>query len=209
MVELQLGIPRSTLSGWFKDVRLTNSQRVKLSHNWRKGLALARQKAVIWHNSQKALRLDLAKHEAKRSLASLDLNDSSVIELALALLYLGEGRKTQPGTSLGSSDPLILQFFIAVLRKNFRVPLEKIKCELHLRADQDPLRQRKYWSKTLKIPLQNFTGASIDKRSVGKQTYPYYQGVCVVSCGHAEIQRKLISMSRLYCKDIIKIYKGG
>ena len=35
-------------------------------------------------------------------------------------------------------DPLILKFFIKALNKNYGITPNKIKCELHLRADQNP-----------------------------------------------------------------------
>ena len=33
-IEKKLGIPRSTLSGWFKNILLTEKQKIKLQNNW-------------------------------------------------------------------------------------------------------------------------------------------------------------------------------
>ena len=37
-IEHRLGIPRSTLSGWFKDIKLTPQQKKKLFANWKNAI---------------------------------------------------------------------------------------------------------------------------------------------------------------------------
>jgi hypothetical protein len=193
-VERKLGIPRSTLSGWFKQVRLT------LNEKQRNGLVRARVKAVKWHNTEKAKRLKKAEDAAQETLTRLGDNRHT-LELALALLYLGEGTKTNQ-TSMGNSNPIILRFFITALHTLYDIPLEKIRCELHLRADQDPKAMARYWSRELSVPMSNFINVSIDKRTAGKPTYPYYKGVCLVRCGQVAIQRKLVYIASGFCKRI-------
>ncbi len=207
-VEQRLNIPRSTLSGWFKNIKLTQKQEIKLQKDWEEALIKARLAAVTWHNSQKKQRLEQAKLEALDVLQKIDINSQHTIELALAMLYLGEGSKSSR-TGLGNSDPLILKFFLATLVKIFNVDSKKLRYDLHLRADQDPLLIKKYWANELKVPIERFTQVSIDKRTIGKPTYPNYKGVCVIDCGKVAIQRKLVYLSREFCKRIIDINMGG
>jgi hypothetical protein len=204
-VEKKLGIPRSTLSGWFKNIQLTRQQKNQLYQNWKNALVKARKKAVIWHNQQKEIRIKEAERQALHTLSKIDINDKVALELALAFLYLGEGFKTNTGTGIGSSDPMILKFFITALVKNYRFDRDKIKCELHLRADQKPNKLRKYWSKELNLSLTNFTTISIDRRTAGSRTYPTYKGVCALRCGSVAIQRKLIYLSKAFCQRVINI----
>ena len=103
---------------------------------------------------------------------------------------------------MGNSDPLILNFFISGLQKVYQVPLADIKCELHLRADQNPNALKKYWSKTLGIPFINFGAAVTDIRTKGTATYPHYKGVCVVRCSRVAIQRKLLYIAKGFCEQI-------
>ena len=63
-VHTHLGIPKSTLSHWFKDITLTEKQKAKLQKNWQDGLAKAREKAVLLHNKGKQERLQQAESEA-------------------------------------------------------------------------------------------------------------------------------------------------
>ena len=104
-IERRLGIPRSTLSGWLKNIKLTAEQKEKLLQKWKNGLIKARQGAVVWHNAQKAERIKEAEKSAKETLKNINLNDKNILELALAFLYLGEGSKNNPETALGSSIP--------------------------------------------------------------------------------------------------------
>ena len=205
-VETALKIPRSTLSYWFSSVKLTPEQKLSLNLRWKRALIRARKAAVVWHNQQKSNRLEEAESSAKEVLGKLNTNNPSILNLALSMLYLGEGFKSSTLTGMGNSDPMILKFFIAALSKNYRIPINKIKCEIHLRADQEPKKIKRYWSKELGLPLNNFLSISIDKRTAGSPTYPTYKGVCIVRCGSVAIQRELMYISRIFCQEVIKTW---
>lgn len=206
-IETSLNIPRSTLSGWFKKIKLTPSQYKFLEHKNKKGLLKARKKAVIWHNQQKEGRLKIAEKEAHKVLSKITINQE-IIELGLAILYLGEGSKKSPTTSMGNSDPLILKFFLKIIMVIYKIDIEKIRFNLHIRADQNPEMLKKYWSKKLKVPLHRFKSTSIDKRTMGKPTYTDYKGVCVIDCGNIAVQRKLVYISRKFCKKALQNLGG-
>ncbi len=202
-IEAKLKIPKSTLSGWLRPVVLNKKARGILYRRWKQRLVATRKLAVAWHNLQKLNRLKQAESEAKNIIDKINSKDPLLLELTLAILYLGEGFKTSD-TGMGNSDPMILKFFISVLSKNYKLPVSKFKCELHLRADQDPDKTKRWWSKELRIPLTNFTSASIDKRTIGSVTYPTYKGVCIVRCGSVAIQRKLMYISKMFCQKVIE-----
>ena len=157
---------------------------------------------MLWHNQQKLERLKKAELEADNVLNSIKIDKNS-LDIALAMLYLGEGTKKGDITSVGNSDPLILKFFVEGIIKNYNFDRNKIKCELHLRADQNQNKIKKYWSTELNIPLCNFLATSFDKRTIGRKTYKDYKGVCIVRFGTVAIQRKLVYLSRKFCKKII------
>jgi hypothetical protein len=45
---------------------------------------------------------------------------------------------------------------------------------------------------------------TFDSRTKGSKTYEYYKGVCVLRCGNAAIQRKLLFLAEEFCKKIIE-----
>ena len=81
----------------------------------------ARIKASEWHRAQKDLRLQKAEIDAKETLDKIIINDE-LVELALAMLYLGEGAKNGK-TAIGSSGPLVPKFFLAILIRKYKVDL--------------------------------------------------------------------------------------
>lgn len=201
-IEKSLGIPRSTLSGWFRKIMLTSEQLTSLKNAQLKALKKARIKATLWHNQQKSQRIKTAEKQAQQLLNSIDLQNKAIQELAIAMLYLGEGfKKNQLG--IGSSSPLILRFFMHVYLNNFNVKKDSLRCELHLRADQNPDETKKYWAKELGIPLKSFTYVTFDKRTKGSKTFDNYNGVCSLICGNIAAQRKLLYIAETYCKKIV------
>jgi transcriptional regulator with XRE-family HTH domain len=200
-IENLLSIPRSTLSGWLRDVPLSKPQKMRLKQNADLALVKARAKASEWHRSQKELRLQKADEDAKAILEHIKIDDH-LVELALAMLYLGEGAKKNT-TAIGNSNPLILKFFLSVLLNKYEVDIAKIKCDLHIRADQDPEELKEYWSQELALPLSNFRSVIVDIRTTGRTSYPTYKGVCLVNCGNIAIQRKLISLYNQFCQKVI------
>lgn len=207
VIERKLGIPRSTLSGWFRKIELTEEQRTQLLESRADGWAKARKQAVKWHRAQKEIRLQRAAKDAAQTMAAIPMTDE-IIELAFAMLYLGEGAK-QNATSLANSDPHVLRFVVTVLRRNFKVPVEKIRCDLHLRADQDPQQLKLYWSNQLNLPLSCFRYVAVDKRSIDKPTYDHYKGVCLVACGNIAIQRKVVYLYKLFCDKVSQLDTGA
>ena len=202
-IEDRLGIARSTLSGWLRKVKLTCEQKKALDVRWRHALVKARERAVLWHNAERTKRLECAKIEAENSLSKIDVKDRYIIELALAILYLGEGFKKNDGLGIGNSDPLILKFFLKTINDIYKIDRNKVRYDLHLRADQNPEEMKEFWSKELGIPQNHCITISIDKRTIGRPTYSNYKGVCVINCGNIAIQRKLIYLSRAFCEKVL------
>ncbi len=205
-IEKQIGINRSTLGGWFRNIHLSKKKRERLHRAWKRALVTARMKAVLWHNEQKRKRLAEAESEAAKTLSRIDIKDIDIVDLAFAALYYGEGSKKNVETGIGSSDPLILRFSLAVLKKVYNLNLASIRCELYLRADQKPKKEIRYWSRELGLSESQFKQINIDRRTEGKKTFENYHGVCGLRCGHVAIQRKLVYLSQAFFKEIGSTY---
>lgn len=203
-IEQKLGVPKSTLSGWFKGVSLSTEKKKKLFENWKRALVKARKHSALWHNNQKQQRLEKAQMEASQVLDSLDIKNVHLQELALSILYLGEGKKVTDETSLGSSDPLIVKFFLELLKRVYKIDLRRVRCELFLRADQDAADIKQFWADQLKLPLETFTRVYKDKRTIGTKTYAHYKGVCSVGYCDVSIKRRLMFLGQMFCKDIVE-----
>lgn len=203
-IEQDLGIARSTLSGWFNEVKLSSAQKKVLLKKWQAGLQKAREKAAAWHRADRQERLKEYLKEAEKVLNDLDVESQSILELALAMLYLGEGAKKSDNLRVSNSSPLILKTLISILQKIYKIDVQKIKCSLNLRADQDPEEMKRFWSHELKIPLENFTYVYIDKRTSITKTYAWYKGVCMVRIGTTAMKERLMYVANGFCERVLK-----
>ncbi len=204
VIEKCLHINRSTLSGWFQGITLSPKAKAALEKNRHLALVGSRQKAVAWHNAQKAGRLAVAEEEARGVIKRIDLTDKNILEFGLAMLYWGEGFKNDGHAGMGNSDPSMLKFFIHILKSSYQMEAASLTAQLHLRADQNELEEIGYWSGELGIPQKNFKWTQFDKRTIGRKTYEGYHGVCTIYCYDVAIQRKLANISRQFVEKILR-----
>ena len=93
-IENKLGIPRSTLSGWFKNIELSEPQKQKLLDNWSNGLINARKKAALWHKKDGENRRIAIKKDVESFFNNINI-DKKLGELLMATFYLAEGTKKE------------------------------------------------------------------------------------------------------------------
>lgn len=200
VINKKYGIPKSTLSCWFRKIKLSKRQKNKIYKEASVKMENARKKALLWHHSQKESRILKAKLEADSVINKINTNNIFVLELALSLLYLGEGSKDSL-TSMGNANPLVLIFFIKATKRIH--PMAKLgRCQLHLRSDQNVSNEINYWSKELSIDKNQFDFIK-DKRIVKSKTYSSYHGVCVIRFTEIAIQRRLVFLSHNFCNIIV------
>lgn len=199
----KLKIPKSTLSGWVKEIQLNNSQKLKIKRRWLKKLEKAREKAAKTHRKNKKERLKKIDKKAERFVNNLHLNNQ-LYKVFLAALYLGDGIKREGSVELGSSNPKIAKAFVLLLRKLYRLDESRLKCTVFARYDQIPEKLEKYWSKLLKIPRSQFYKTYLDKRTAGSKTYSQYKGVCLIRYTESAMQREIISIGNFLLEKIVQ-----
>jgi hypothetical protein len=203
MIQEELGIPCSTLSGWFKNIVFTEDQINSMAENHLRNLTVARLKANKVHRVAKQMRIENAKDKAMLTLSRVAETNSDVLEIALAMLYLGEGAKADNGLRLGNSNPLIIKFYIDSLCSLYDIERNSFRAALHLRADQDEVALKEFWSININLPIEQFTYSIKDSRTIGRKTYSDYKGVCLIEGGGVAIQRKLMYLADMFCKRTI------
>ena len=196
---LNLKIPKGTFHSWFKNIVLPKDYYSKISKLNRIHLKKARLIAIERNRVKRKIFLsDLDK--INLSIANLIYNPKTA-KIALAMLCLGEARKYNSKTSsfyLGSSDPRIIIIFLASLKICFDFKLEKVRCTVQCRADQNIEELEKYWIGITKIPKSLFYKAQIDPRTIGKSTKKInYKGVLRIDYLDTKVQLELESLSKL------------
>lgn len=135
------------------------------------------------------------------------LKNKEIAKIALAMLCLGEASKYNPKIRstfyLGSSDYRIITLFLGLLKQCYNFDLEKIRCTVQCRADQDIKELEKYWMKITKIPARLFYKARIDPRTIGKPTKKKeYKGVLKIDYFERKVQHDLESLANIVYNSV-------
>lgn len=196
---LNFKIPKGTFHSWFKNIVLPKDYYSKIAKLNRDHLKQAR---LIAAEVNKVKRQEFLSNLDKINLTIAgSIHDPKTAKIALAMLCLGEASKYKSKTtafSLGNSDPRIIIIFISLLKFCFDFKLEKVRCTVQCRADQDVESLEKYWMGVTKIPKTLFYKAQIDPRTIGKPTKNKdYKGVLRINYLDTKVQLELESLSEL------------
>ncbi len=107
-----------------------------------------------------------------------------VFLVAGAALYAGEGNKTDGAVGFANSDPRMIAFFCAWLRRGFEVDESRLRVKLYLHDGLDLDHAPAFWSRLTCIPLSQFTKPyrPVPDPSIRNSKHPLGYPSVVYSC---------------------------
>ncbi len=153
------GIPKSTLSGWLKNLEVNGKAKVVLQKKQRKGLLMLAQ-----FNKERTALIKGENEQIRKEHSDL-INNLSERDMMIigAALYWGEGYKNfglkrggYPHVEFGNSDPEMILVFMVFLQKFLGISKKKIKCQVMIYPATNPSIAVDYWQRLTKIPKENF-----------------------------------------------------
>lgn len=151
-------VPRTTIRGWIKDIILSSEQQEALKLKVAKVLQEGRIKA---EKMRKEKRLEKEKEFMNKGIRDVGKLTKRELLIAGISLYWAEGFKNKHERRLGfcNSDPHMIKFYLEWLRKALEINKKSITLRLTLNIHHKPKTEdiQKYWSKTTRIPLSQFT----------------------------------------------------
>ncbi len=198
---LKTNIPQGTLSYWCKGIILPPFYYKKIELLNKKNREKGRKIAIMVNRIKREKYIREVRNRVKH--LSVKLREKDTAKIALAMLFLGEGSKTNKGSLMfGNSDPSVICLFLNLLRYCYNIEENKFRCTLQCRADQNIQKLEKFWSRIAKIPPTQFYKARIDPRTIGHPSKkPNYKGVCRIDYFSGDIFMEL--------KQIINIIFEG
>ena len=187
-----LGISKSTLSLWLRDVKMPIKIKKKLWSDTRKKWA----KNIIKFNK---LRGKIAERKAQQiqkiSLKSIGRISKRELLLIGSALYWAEGyKKTRWEVVFSNSDPLMIRLIMKFFRRTCGIKEDKIRATIQIHPNTTSKKSINYWSKITKIPRSQFrktysrlTPSSKRKRAIN--ILPY--GTLRISISDMEIINKI------------------
>jgi hypothetical protein len=141
-IATQLGVSKSSVSLWVRDVEFTSSPR-------RYG---ARQRPHPAHEA-KLRQIEELDTEGIERVGTL--RNDAVLAAGIAL-YAGEGSKTEGAVRFANTDPTMVRFFCAWLRRFFDVDESRLRVRVYLHQGLDLDAAQRYWSEVTAVPLDQF-----------------------------------------------------
>jgi hypothetical protein len=172
-IALALGVARSTVSVWVRDVPFTPKPRNR---------GAARQRPHPQHTAR------LAEIEALRTEAVARIGELSTKELLIAgaALYAGEGAKRDGAVRFTNTDPRMVLFFVNWLRQCFTVEETRLRLRLYLHEGLDLGAAVTFWSELTLIPPEQFTKPyrAVADSSIRSRKHPLGCPAIIYSCSH-------------------------
>jgi len=155
MIGDRLGICKSTLSFWFKDIPFIPNKKV--IERIKKGPFKSGQ---IRHN-KRVVEIAKIKNVARRELGIITKRDLWMLGLGV---YIGEGSKAYETTQIINSDPAIVRLAVKWFNDICGVQKDNITVVMHLYPDNNEAACRNYWKKITGLSNKQFRKTQIDRR---------------------------------------------
>lgn len=198
----ELGIPKSTLSGWFGDLKWSQALKIRLA-----------QKANFM--AQKRMRLMARANKARWAKWRASYRTEAILEfprlknnplfISGIMLYWAEGDNGKIGGNvrLANIDPRMIRVFIKFALKICRVSKEKIRIGLLLYPDLSDSVSKTFWHKNTGISLNQFHKTQVIR---GKHpTKRLQNGICMIRIGGTGLKEKIRTWIDLYSKEIMRV----
>lgn len=137
-----LGVSKSSVSVWVRDVEFTPSPR-------RTG---ARRRPHPAHEA----RLRQIEELNAEGIARLGALDDEAFLAAGVALYAGEGAKRDREVKFANTDPAMVRFFCAWLRRFFAIDEGRLRVRVYLHEGLDLDAAHAFWSEVTGVPVAQF-----------------------------------------------------
>jgi hypothetical protein len=137
-----LGVSKSSVSLWVRDVPFTPTLRLRGPH----------RRPHPAHEAKLRQIEELNRHGAARI---GEISDEAFFAAGVAL-YAGEGSKTDGSVRFANTDPDMVRFFCAWLRRFFTIDESRLRCRVYLHQGLDLERAEDFWSELTRVPRSLF-----------------------------------------------------
>ena len=179
-IQADVGVAKSTLSLWLRDVPLTEKQQRALAD---RGPSATRANAES-ARANATRRRSVVQEQARAQITELS---ESELFVAGVVAYWAEGAKNKPwrygqGTTFINSDPGLIQLFLRWLAL-VGVEAERLQFRLMIHESADVPAALDYWSLVVGAQAQSFGKTQLkthNPKTVRKNVGEYYHGCLII-----------------------------
>lgn len=194
MIEAELGVARSTLSGWLRHVPVVEYHPAVQQRVLQNQKLAAQRNRDLAATAQRQIQSETANE--MRELLREGLSDHELFLVGL-MLYWAEGGKAHHHVTLSNSDPSLVKMFVLWLQQCLGVQRNQLRAHVHAYPDVDVDNVEAYWADVIGIDRNQFYKIQIDHRTnktvekCGKLPYGTVH-VTVLGRGAANLHRRIM-----------------
>lgn len=177
----RLGVSKSTVSIWCRDIELTKAQRERLRSNAIVAGHKGRMMGAEMNRKKKEKLITFYNKEGERQIGHLSKRDLLIAGLAL---YWAEGSKTINRIDFTNSDPIMIQFMFKWFRDIMGIEPKEFMPRIFINEIHKPRINKvlRFWSSLLKLPIEQFGKPTFLKRKQQKiyENYNNYYGILTI-----------------------------
>ncbi len=153
-IKEQVPVSKSTLSGWFKGLRLSPIQRSRLKQKRLEAL----RRGVEEKKSQHLKKVKEIQENSSQDVGQISKREFWLMGL---ILYWREASESdlKKGVRFTSSNPHLIKFFLKWLKEIGKIPDEEVKFDLFAKDDSAV----SYWSEITGFTRENFPRVYLQK----------------------------------------------
>lgn len=198
-IKRELGIAKSTLSDWLRNLPLSEKQERLLTKNRISAKDIRIEKFRLTYRNKRIEKMKRVFSEQKGELLPLSNKE---LFIAGVFLYWGEGSKQRNIISISNTNPLVIQFAKYWMVNILKVSVSKLQIRLHLYSDMDIDEHIGFWSQTLNISKKQFKPPYIKKTTREGLTYKSFgHGTCNLMCFSSELSNKVAMSIKLVAEQ--------
>lgn len=200
-IQAELGMSKSTLCDWFRDVEWSRHVKVRNSTT----VYTLSKERLEKLNQGRIEKLDLYYQKAEQEAdEEFKIFKNEPLFMAGLMAYAGEGDKVnRHSVRISNSEFYIIQYFIAFTIKYLNFKRENMKCGIILYPDHNIDACMKKWSFELGIPESNFHKTQVIQGKEKTKRLQYGIGMVIIS--NTFLKKKLMKWIELSKLEIMRV----
>lgn len=190
----RLGVAKSSVSVWVRDIELTAEQRNILEI--RKQVRAGQEKGAITNR-----RLGLERRRAYQQSGRVKAREKDPLHIAGCMLYWGEGHKTRNKVQFSNSDVGMNQLFMRFLRECFDLDdiTLRISINCYLNNGLSEYEIEEYWLNALGLPRDVLIKTIVNQpKSSQQKGRKLLYGVCSIYAHSTLISQHILGAIQEY-----------
>lgn len=190
-----LGVSKSTVSSWCRDIKLTEKQITKLAMKQTEGSYKGRMIAAENKRLARIKEEQQLKQEGLKEIGKINFRDFFIAGVAI---YWSEGYTYSGGSEVGftNSDPKMVLFMLEWFKKVCKISNDRFSLSIRVNEARKNRvgKIESYWAKITKIPLAQFNKTVLIKSQAKKifvNSDDYYGTLRIVVRRGSQLRRRI------------------